>query len=393
MSVQKEFKLPDIGEGISEGEILRWLVKEGDYVKKYQPVVEVMTAKVNVEIPCPYEGKIVKLMAQEGEVVPVGKPLLTIEVKEAEVVEPAKVKEEPTVTEAKPAERAKEVLATPAVRRLARELGVDLAQVKGTGPGGRITEEDVRKHAMAAKIPKPPEEAVPELKERIPLRGIRRSIAEKMASATQKAALVTLFDEADVTNLVNFREKVRDEVREKGISVTYLPFIIKALIPALKEYPIMNATFDDEKQEIVIKKYYNIGLATDTEQGLLVPVIKSADKKSILELARESEELVRKAREGRLELKDVTDGTFSITNYGAVGGVAGTPIPNYPEIAILGVGRISKKTLVKDGEVKVRDVLPLSLTFDHRVTDGATATRFLIVVKRYLENPELMLTV
>jgi Pyruvate/2-oxoglutarate dehydrogenase complex, dihydrolipoamide acyltransferase (E2) component, and related enzymes len=386
--MEVEVKLPDIGEGISEGEIIRWLVKEGDYVKQFQPIVEVLTVKVNVEIPSPYNGKIIKILAKEKEVVRVGSPIAIIEVEEIKKEEKPAISIQQVSTETV----QKEILATPAVRKLARELGVDLTKVKGTGPGGRITEEDVRKYYEESKKLEVKEVVeIKKVEERIPITGIRRMIAEKMVKAQKSAAIVTHMDEFDATELVKVREELKNEAEKLGIKLTFLPFIIKAVIKALKKYPKFNAIMDDERNELVIKKNYNIGIATATEQGLVVPVIKDADKKSIFELAKEIEDLSAKAREGKLKVEEVTGGTFSITNIGVLGGIFATPILNYPEVAILGVFKIKKKPWIVDGKIEIRDIITLTLSFDHRVIDGAEAAMFLNEIAKYLEKPYLLI--
>jgi 2-oxoglutarate dehydrogenase complex dihydrolipoamide succinyltransferase (E2) component len=403
-----EFRLPDIGEGVAEGEVVKWLVKEGAEVEENQPLVEIMTDKVNVEIPSPKKGTVLKLMAKEGEVVKVGQILLVIGEKgdqtvttpstrltpeasisvsaKAEVVTPAPV--------AGVAKRRGEILATPATRKLARDLGVDLSLLQGTGPGGRISDEDVQRFKRSAVRPvavavQTPGKAGSE--ERIPLRGIRRKIAERMVKSKRTAAHVTHVDEVDMTEIVQLREKTKESAEERGVKLTYLPFIIKALIPALKKYPYVNATLDDESEEIVLKKYYNIGIATNTEQGLVVPVVKDADRKSITELAHEIARLSERARAGELTLDEIQGSTFTITNVGSIGGVFATPIINYPEMAILGVHKITKRPVVRDNQIVIRDMTYLSVSFDHRVLDGALAAEFMNVIKQYLEDPKLLL--
>ncbi len=399
--MQREIILPDIGEGVSEGEIVKWLVKEGDVVKQFQPIVEILTVKVKVEIPSPYSGKLIKILAKEKEVVRVGKPIAIVETEEAPPVakEEAKKREE-VVREELIREEAVEVLATPKVRKLARELGVDLKLVKGTGPGGRILEEDVRNFAeeMKKKLEVKPElrvEVKPELREvleeRVPIVGIRRMIAENLVRVRNTAVMVTTMDECDVTELVKVREELKQEAEKKNIKLTYLPFIVKAVIKALKAYPVFNASVDEEKNELVIKKYYNIGIAVATEEGLIVPVIKEVDKKGLFEIAKEIEELSEKARTGKLKLEEVRGSTFSITNIGPIGGLFSTPVLNPPDVAILGVGRIKKKPWVVENRIEIRDILTLSLTFDHRVIDGAQAAQFLNEVMKYLEKPYLLL--
>jgi pyruvate dehydrogenase E2 component (dihydrolipoamide acetyltransferase) len=399
--------LPDIGEGVAEGEVVKWLVKEGDEVKENQPLVEIMTDKVNVEIPSPKKGTILKLSAKEGEVIKVGQVLITIGEKGEQ---PSKAVTSVTAAEPIAPSRAAmispavavgtsvptkphEVLATPATRKLARDLGVDLAHVQGTGPGSRITDDDVRRFKPGIK-PAVVGVGVAGLRgaeERIPLRGIRRKIAERMIKSKHTAAHVTHVDEVDMTEVVQLREKAKHAAEKRGVKMTYLPFIIKALIPALKQYPYLNATLDDEKEEIVLKKYYNIGIATATDQGLVVPVLKDAEHKSITQLAEEIEKLSTKARAGQLTLDEIQGSTFTITNVGGIGGVFATPIINYPEVAILGVHKITKRPIVKDNQIVVRDMTYLSISFDHRVLDGAMAAEFMNMIKQYLEDPKLLL--
>jgi 2-oxoglutarate dehydrogenase complex dihydrolipoamide succinyltransferase (E2) component len=425
-----EFRLPDIGEGIHEGEIVKWLVKEGDIVREDQPMVEVMTDKATVEIPAPRAGKILKLNAKEGETVKVGSVLVIIEeLGEAKPEPKREVVEAPPQREPEPvaaavsttattvaappppsptAAPAQRVLATPATRKLARELGVDIAQIRGTGPGGRVTDEDVRRFAAARTAPQPPPPspaptpppAAPAFapsavvtdrrEERIPLRGIRKRIAEHMHQSKTTAAHFTYVDEVDMTELIQLREQMKPLAEQKGVKLTYLPFIVKASVAALKEMPILNASIDEAKGEIVIKKYYNIGIATATDEGLIVPVIKDADRKSLLEIAMEIERLAKAAREGKVALSDLQGGTFTITSLGALGGLFATPIINYPEVAILGIHEIKKRPVVRDNQIVIRDIMYVSLSFDHRLIDGDVGARFCKKIISYLENPKLL---
>jgi pyruvate dehydrogenase E2 component (dihydrolipoamide acetyltransferase) len=405
-----EFRLPDIGEGVAEGEVVRWLVKEGEEVKENQPLVEIMTDKVNVEIPSPRKGTVQRCMAKEGEVVKVGQILIVIAEGEPtsasaptvkpgppaapKVLTPAPRPQEISTTTSQQALEPREILATPATRKLARDLGVGLSLVQGTGRGGRITDGDVERFKQLGRIAAAVAVTVTGprgVEERVPLRGIRRKVAEHMIKSTTTAAQVTHVDEVDMTEVVQLREKAKASAEKRGVKLTYLPLIIKALIPALKQYPYLNATLDDEKSEIVLKKYYNIGMATDTEQGLVVPVIKDAEHKSITQLAAEIGELSEKARAGQLALNEIQGSTFTITNVGGIGGVFATPIINYPEVAILGVHKITKRPVVKDNQIVVRDMTYISLSFDHRVLDGAMAAHFVNAVKQYLEDPKLLL--
>ena len=402
-----EFKLPDVGEGVAEGEVVKWLVKEGQEVNENQPLVEIMTDKVNVEIPSPRKGTVLSLNAKEGEVVKVGQVLITIAEKGEPTSAPkptpapvptpaaAKVEEAPSRAVAPALQRKPhEILATPATRKLARDLGVDLEMVQATGPGGRITEDDVRKFKQPEMIPAATAVATlgPRgVEERVPLRGIRRKTAERMAKSKHTAAHVTHVDEVDMTEVVHLRDKAKVSAEKRGVKLTFLPFIIKALIPALKQYPYLNASLDDEKEEIILKKYYNIGIATNTDQGLVVPVLKDADHKSITQLAEEIGKLSEKARAGQLSLDEIQGSTFTITNVGGIGGVFATPIINYPEVAILGVHKITKRPVVKDDQIVIRDMTYLSVSFDHRVLDGAMAAEFMNAIKHYLEDPKMLL--
>jgi len=409
-----EFKFPDIGEGLTEGEIVRWLVKEGDEVKEGDPLVEVETDKALAEIPSPKTGVILRILAKEKEIVKVGQVIVIIGEKGevAEAVPPTRKsigvvgeleeapEEAPVLkVEKKMAFVGEHVLATPAVRALAKELGVDIHQVKGTGPEGRVLEKDVRQFAEAQEKPLEPERKITKVKkydlygyvERIPLRGVRRSIAKAMVKSKYTAPHVTTIDEADVTELWKIREKEKRAAEKKGVNLTILPFIIKAVIAGLVEHPYLNATFDDETEEIILKRYYNIGFATDTSEGLMVPVVKNAKDKSILQIAQELTLLAEKARTRTIDLADLKGGTFTITNYGALGGVYGTPIINHPEVAILGIGKIRDMPVVRDGKIVIRKILPLALSFDHRVVDGGEAARFLNTVIARLEDPDLIL--
>jgi len=413
-----EFKFPDIGEGLTEGEIVRWLVKEGDEIKEGQPLVEVETDKALAEIPSPRTGMILKILAKEKEIVKVGQVIVIFgekgealalapppkpksvgvvgELEEAPEETPAvAAKAEPT----EPAFVSEHVLATPAVRALAKELRVDIDKVKGTGPEGRVLEKDIRSATEGKE--KPVEEVKKPVKvrkydlygyvDRIPLRGVRRSIAKAMVKSKYTAPHVTTMDEADVTELWKIREKEKNAAERKGIKLTILPFILKAVIAGLIEHPYLNATLDDENEEIILKKYYNIGFATDTPEGLMVPVVKNAKDKSILQLAQELTELAEKARNRTIDLADLKGGTFTITNYGALGGIYGTPIINHPEVAILGVGKIKDTPVVRDDKIEIRKILHLALSFDHRVVDGGEAARFLNTVIARIEDPDLIL--
>ncbi len=412
----REFKFPDIGEGITEGEIVRWLVKEGDQVQEDQTLAEMETDKAVVEVPSPYSGIILKRHFKEKDLVKVGEVLVTIgqegeelspplpaeaaggEPKARETTEAAEERAPAVVGQIRE-ERAeiREILATPRLRRLALELGVDLHRVRGSGPEGRITEEDVRRASDAATAPardkKPPVKVKSKYDfygtlERIPMRGVRRATARKMAESVSKAAHVTHFDEVDVTRLSELKQRQQQKATSLGIKLTFLPYVVKAVVEALKKHPMLNAALDDEEDEIILKQYYNIGIAVDVPDGLIVPVIKLADQKSLFDLAKEIRTLAEAARNRTLDLADLKGGTFSITNVGMLGGEYATPIINYPESAILATMKIADRVRVAEGEIRIVKTLPLCLSFDHRVIDGAEAARFTNDLIDLLENPE-----
>ena len=430
-----DFKLPDIGEGVHEGEITKWLVQQGQTVAADQPMVEVMTDKATVEIPAPVGGVVEGLFAKEGETVPVGKVILRItEAGKAAAPAAAPTKEAPKAAPAgataagkqvpAPAAQTKQaapasavhtepeipfdVLATPATRKLARDLSVKLGEIQGTGPQGRVTKEDVQlayegraaaaprsSHptpgtAIEARTTPQPSTSVAVQRgalQKIPLRGIRKKIAESMTLSKHKAAHFTYVDEVDMTQVVAMRKAAAPEAEKRGVKLTFLPFIIKALVPALKEFPYLNSSLDEEHQEIILKGDYNFGIATDTPNGLMVPVIKNADAKSIWELAAEIATLSEKTRNGKASMDDLRGGTFTLTNAGSIGGVFTTPVINYPEVAILGVNAIRKRPIVKDDEIVIADMMYLSMSVDHRVVDGADAARFINRLMYFLSEP------
>ena len=376
-----DFTLPDLGEGITEGEIRKWIVKEGDSVEEHQTVLELETDKAVVEVPSPKKGKVTKINKEEGEIVKVGEVLMTI------TEEGAVAEERPksvSVVGVLPEEEEGAVLATPAVRAFAKELGVNLTTLKGSGPGGSITKEDVIKASEKTKKAEDMYGTV----ERVPLKGVRRTISKNLMIAQQTTVFVTVMEEADVTELWNIREREKKALQEKGIHLTFLPFFIKAVQHSIKEHPFLNASIDGE--EIIIKKYYNIGIAVNTPDGLIVAVIKNVDKKPVRELASEIQDLSQKARERKIKLEELRGSSFTFSNWGHFGGTFATPVINYPDAAILGTGRISDKPWVKEGQITIRKILPLSLTFDHRITDGADASTFLSKVVHYLEDPGLL---
>jgi len=398
-----QVKLPDIGEGIAEGEIQKWLVKEGDVVKRFQPLVEVMTAKATVEIPSPYSGRVVRLLAGEGDTVKVGQPIAEIETSDSKAVEETRVGE---VKVGEPKARETSVLkstggrikAPPSVRIMARRMGIDLSMVKGTGPRGVITKDDLLNYASTIQAGGEARETVETVtaarvvrEERIPLRGVKKIMAERMTLAKTTIPHAYVVEEADVTELLRVRERLKRIAEGKGVKLTLLPFIAKAVIKALREYPLMNSSLDTDSGEIIVKKYINLGIAVDTPNGLVVPVIKDAGSKGLFQLAREIRELAGKAREGKLTLDEVTGGTFSISNYGSIGGILGIPVVNPPEAAILGVARVRREPRIVDGRVEERSLLYITLSFDHRIIEGGYATRFLVRVKELLEDPILLL--
>ncbi len=425
-----QFRLPDLGEGIKEGEVVKWLVSEGDLVEEHQVIMEVETDKAIVEVPSPKKGKVLKLDKAEGAAVLVGEVLLTIDTgeegereAEEEVKKPSPIKIKPpapapvmekeeddgaSVVGSLPA--AAGVLASPKARALAREKSIDLNTITGTGPGGIITEGDVL-GVTSAPAPTPIKQetpvipspatapaAPPENKnkdsygpvERVPIRGIRKSITRNLIASQKNTASVTGMDDADVTELWNLRLREKEAAAEHGVPLTFLPFFMKAVRHAIESHPMLNGSVDEERGEIIIKKYFNVGVAVDTPDGLMVAVIRDVDKKTILELGAELAELSQKARERKITLGELKGSTFTITNYGSFGGRYSTPIINYPDIAILGTGRITERPWVYKGQITARRILPLSLTFDHRVVDGIEASTFLARVKQYLEDPNLI---
>jgi pyruvate dehydrogenase E2 component (dihydrolipoamide acetyltransferase) len=400
--MQFEFRLPDIGEGVAEGEILKWMVKEGDQVKEDQSLVEVMTDKVNVQIPSPKAGIVSKILAKDGEVVKVGQVIVVIDASGESGSLPVQERRPamaPSAGDSVVAQALQtptpmdRVLATPATRKLARELGIEITRVTGTGPQGRVTDDDVKMKAGGGPAARPISTEVEKerAEERVPLRGVRKAVADRMTRSSNTAAHVTVVEEVDMTELMLLKEAFKGSAEKRGVKLTFLPLMIKGVIPALREFPYVNSSLDDSQAEIVLKKHYNIGIAMDTEQGLVVPVVKDADKKDIFALAGDIEKLAQKARSGQLSLDEVHGSTFTITNIGSIGGLFSTPIINYPEVAILGVHRISKRPVVREGKIEVRDIMYAALSFDHRVFDGAYAARFMKNVVETVQEPKKLL--
>jgi pyruvate dehydrogenase E2 component (dihydrolipoamide acetyltransferase) len=449
----REFLLPELAESVVEGEIVKWLVEEGATVTEDQPIVEVMTDKVTVELPSPYAGVLEQQLVKEGDVVPVHQPIARFSddgvgaateeapktekaeevpvqaAEERSIVEPGGVEEDdgeslslfkpsadketgPAFQVRRGGQAATEkprasgpygrVLAVPAARKLAREQGIDIGEVPGSGPNGRIRVEDVKAYAEKPRAPAAPAAAphvgytTPEgyasLEERTPLRGLRRAISNQMLASHLQTVRTLHVDEADMTELVALRARLKPLAEKRDVKLSYLPFIVKGVVAAAKKFPAMNASLDEAAGEIVTKRYYNIGMAVATEAGLVVPVIHDADRKSILEIAGEVNELAAKAREGKLAPEDVRGGTFSITNIGSLGGLFSFPIINAPEAAILGVHSIKKRPVVlEDDHIVARQMMYLSMSFDHRVVDGAEAALFTGYLIELLETPEALM--
>ena len=373
-----EFKLPDLGEGVAEGEIARWLVDVGQEIEEDDPLVEIQTDKTTVEIPSPAAGVVARILVQAGELVPVGTPLVVIGDGEVEsVAEEAGEQvraEEPgpaAADEAAPAQPSERVKATPLVRRVAAELGVDLSRLAGTGPGGRVTEEDVRRFAAMSGGQTPGHGQ----ERRVPLRGVRRLIAQHLTTAHREVPAVTVVEECDFTALSESRGER-----------SYLPYLLEAVVAGLKEFPELNATLDGE--EIVFWERYDLGVAVQTDEGLLVPVLRAADERSLDELEEEARRLAEGARAGTLAPEELRGSTFTVTSAGKLGGLFATPLVNHPEVAILGLHRVGPRPAVVDGELAVRQIGWLACTFDHRVVDGARASAFLLSVIERLERPE-----
>ncbi|RKP56905.1 2-oxo acid dehydrogenase subunit E2 [Cohnella endophytica] len=440
-----EYRFPELGEGLHEGEIVKMHIAPGQTVTDEDIIMEVQNDKAIVEVPCPVNGKVVEVLAKDGQVMRVGEVVAIIEA-EGEVPDqghaasdhaPAasgnsatggadtqgQPAQQPAAeTPAAPAAAAPaptaqpanggSVLATPSVRKFAREKGVTISEVAGTGKNGRITREDIEGFATGGSAPKAATTEAPAtsgtasapaaapkavgsvsgpgVEERVPFKGIRKAIANAMVKSVYTAPHVTLMDEVDVTGLVALRTRAKPVAEKKGVKLTYLPFIVKALVAACREFPALNAMIDEAANEIVYKKYYNIGIATDTDNGLIVPVVFDADRKNVWSIANEIRDLATRGRDGKLGASELKGSTISITNIGSAGGMFFTPVINFPEVAILGTGRISEKAVVKNGEIVIAPVMALSLSFDHRIIDGATAQNFLNYIKQLLSDPELL---
>ncbi len=384
------FRLPDLGEGVTEGTVIELTVEEGDVVEEDEDIGKVETDKALVDISSPYSGTVLKTPVSEGDEVKVGEVIIVVGEEGEEIPEDEIEKEEPEKVEKpakpKPKDRGEEIKATPRVRKLAEEKGIDLTEVEGTGSGGRITEEDLER---ATEEEKPPKVS---LKhdfygdiEHIEYKGVRKTIGEKMSESKFSIPHAGAMDEADVTELWDLRKELKEE-SSSGLS--FLPIVTKAAIEALKDYPLLNAELVEDHEDIVVKKYYNIGIAVATDNGLMVPVVKRAELKDVFELYDEIAELAEKAKDRTVDLAELKGSTFTITNYGSIGGTYGVPIINPPNVAVLGTGKIRELPRVVEGEIVPRKVMQLSVSFDHRVVDGAEVAGFMNTLIDYLENPE-----
>jgi len=423
-----EVILPELGEGVTEGELVKWLVKPGDSIKPDQTIAEVMTDKATVEVPSPVAGVVKDLKFKSGDIIKVESVMLTLEAgsasavaanstlapsastasanvtKSAPVVNTAMVAKPAQATSIFPPVADSKVLATPSTRRLAREMQLDINELRGSGLAGRVTREDVlsasgggldtysngsSKPAATGPTFRAPAGLTPgPAEERVPLKGIRKKIAENMQMSKHIIPHFTLMDEADVTALVDLRESLKEHAEKSGIKITYLPFVMKALISTCREFPMFNASIDDQAQEIVYKKQFNLGFAADTPNGLMVPVIKNADIKTLSQLSYEILDLSKRARDGKLKPDEMKGATITVTNIGSVGGTYATPIINHPEVAILGMYKISDKIVLgENNEIDVIKVMNFTITADHRLIDGAVAANFLKSFIAKIQNP------
>ncbi len=425
------FKFPDIGEGISEGKILEWYVKNGQEVKSGESLVKMETDKVVTDIPSPKDGTIVNVFGKEGEVINVEDPLVELEIEGVSGAEAQAIaKEKPQASEEKPVEEkgfgvvgrlevagdnaflpsgnegmpapeeaqedkpARKSLATPVARAMAKDMGVNINHISGSGPGGRVMKKDIQHYyenmqtgkakpaTTATAFEEPVAQVVYE-----PLSQMRKTIAKNMIRSKQSAAHMTIMEEVEVSELIRIRQAYKEEYGQRGLKLSYLPFILKAVAYTLKEFQSLNSEMDLENDRMVIKQYYNIGIAVDTEDGLVVPVIKNVDRLSISQLTEQIAAVAQKARDRQLTLADFKEGSFTVTNYGSIGGTFGVPVINYPQTGILGVGRIIKTPVVKEDQIVVGHVLPLSMSVDHRIVDGAEAARFIARVMGFLKEP------
>lgn len=430
----QEFKLPDLGEGMQEAEVVEWLIKPGDTLKLDQTMLKVETDKAVVEIPSPVAGRVAEIRVQGGQVAKVGDVLVVFEstatanggstTSSQSFSSGSAATQSPGIPSSKPASQTaatkQRVLAAPAVRKLAFELGIDLEKVPSSLPNGRVSIEDVRSYveyekaadidtststilveekaaeqpvsqAPSPMIDKIEHAVTPVQDERQPLKGLRKRIAEHMERSWRTIPHATAFDEVDGRAIATLREALKPTAEKRGVRLTYIPLLIKFLIPLLKEFPIFNACLDEENREIIFKRSYHIGVATASPEGLLVPVLRNADHLTLMEIANTLEQLIEGAKKRSLSLAQLSGSTFTLNNVGSFGGSTGTPIINYPEVAILAVGRLQEKAVVHEGTVSVRPMMPLALTFDHRLIDGAIAGAFLARFKELVENPQQLM--
>lgn len=419
------FKFPDIGEGLDEGTIAEWYVEKGQEVEMGESLVKMETDKVVTDIPSPKTGIVAKVYGKVGETIHVGDPLVEFDLPgidgEEAQTEAAKPEFEPVTEEGagvvgtleiadnsaflpatdeglsesgpgSPSRSAKKALATPVARAMARELGVDIDRIAGTGPAGRVMKDDIRRYQESGHDFKGPNNPLSspksnDLVEILPLTQIRKAIAKNMVRSKQTAAHMSLFDEVEVSSLVAVRERYKKRFESEGIKLSYLPFVLKATALALKEFPSLNSEMNLEAGQLILKKYYNLGIAVDTEEGLVVPVIKNVDQLSIKEIAQSLNRIADKARKRELELSDLKDGTFTLTNFGSIGGQFAVPVINYPQAGILGIGRLLRKPVVKDDLIVPGNVLPLSISVDHRIVDGGEVSRFVNRIMEFLGDP------
>ncbi len=418
------FNFPDIGEGLDEGTILKWYIAEGDFVKAGQPIVNMETDKVVTDIPSPKKGKIVRTYGNVGDIIRVGGALVEIEMEGSAISSTKLTAEEPKVeneagvvgtlesagtspllaasnesvtkgeTQIKPQNKA---IATPHSRAIARSLDIDINDVLGTGPLGRVTKEDVENHKASnskSEIVKDrvaEQQNTAELISYEPLTQIRKTIAKNMLNSKLNAAHMAVFEEVEVSELMAVRERFKKKYADKNVKLTYLSFIVKATAKALKKHRQLNSQLDMENNRMIYKNYYNIAIAVDTPDGLVVPVIRNADQLSIFEIALKISELSDKAHSRTLTMDDLKDGTFTLTNFGSIGGIFGTPVINYPQAGILGMGRLMKTPIVINDQIVIGNILPLSLSADHRIVDGGEASRFMNSIIGYLSDPVSML--
>jgi pyruvate dehydrogenase E2 component (dihydrolipoamide acetyltransferase) len=427
------FNFPDLGEGLEEGTIMEWYVKPGQQVKMGDSIVQMETDKVVADIPSPKNGVITNLFGEVGDVIKVGSPLVIIQI-EGEVSEQT-TEDEKITTEAvsesdddagsvvgtievagkndimAPSDEgekdieektsvSRKALATPVARAMAKQMGIDINQIPGSGPSGRVKKEDILNFKSTGLDIKPesdiikksftPDESLKQTAGDVtykPLTQIRKTIAKNMLQSKHNAAHMSVFEEVEISGLMEVRLRYKQRFADKGVKLTYLPFIVKAVAQALKHHPQLNSQIDTENNRMIYRNRYHIGIAVDAPDGLVVPVIRDADKLSIFQIAGQIGELANKARTRKLTLEDLKDGCFSITSFGSFGGIYATPVLNYPQAGILGIGRILKTPVVKDDEIVIGNIMPLSLTVDHRVVDGGETTRFIYKVMEYLTDP------